>query len=459
MSRSCQRTTFSSPTVGGRAHDAREAADPLGDLRVALVRHRGGALHAFRERLLDLANLGSREMADLGREPLERRRGQREDGQQLGVAVARDHLRRERIRLQAEPLACDPFHLGIEAGVAPDGAGELADAVRLERAHEPLPVAVELEGPACELPAERRRLGVNPVGAADADRAAVLLGLLHDRVDRAIQPGEDQLPGVLDLEREGRVDDVGGGEAVVDPAALGPELLGDGVDERGGVVVGDPLDLRDALDARRLRAGANRGDILGGDRSHLDPAVERGELDLEPACELALLRPDTAHLGPGVAGDHAASLEAPLAGTRRLSALAENPGRKYRGVLRVVDPDRRDRDAGRHLNDREKRVEPIEDAHRGAERDADHRQLRMSGDDTRERGRKTGSADQHPKPAVGRRLRVLGNRVGVAVRGSNLELPADLASVELVERRLHALAIGLGADQDPDDCLAHVGRS
>ena len=59
------------------------------------------------------------------------------DGQQLGVAVARDHLRRERIRLEAEALAGDPLHLGIEAGVAADGAGELADAVRLERAHEP----------------------------------------------------------------------------------------------------------------------------------------------------------------------------------------------------------------------------------------------------------------------------------------------------------------------------------
>ena len=36
----------------------------------------------------------------------------------------------------------------------------------------------------------------------------------------------------------------------------------------------------------------------------LGPAVERRQLDLEPACELALLRPDPAHLGPGVAGDH-----------------------------------------------------------------------------------------------------------------------------------------------------------
>ena len=54
-------------------------------------------------------------------------------------------------------------------------------------------VAVELERPAGELPAERRRLGVDAVRAADADRAAVLLGAAHDGVERAVEPGEDQL--------------------------------------------------------------------------------------------------------------------------------------------------------------------------------------------------------------------------------------------------------------------------
>ena len=74
MSRSCQSATFSSPTSACAAHDAREAADPLGDDRVALVRHRRRALLALAERLLDLAHLGAREVADLERELLERRR-------------------------------------------------------------------------------------------------------------------------------------------------------------------------------------------------------------------------------------------------------------------------------------------------------------------------------------------------------------------------------------------------
>src|SRR6478735_61304 len=56
------------------AYDAREAADALGDLRVALVRHCRGSLHSLAERFLDLAHLGAREMADLGCEAVERRR-------------------------------------------------------------------------------------------------------------------------------------------------------------------------------------------------------------------------------------------------------------------------------------------------------------------------------------------------------------------------------------------------
>ncbi len=150
------------------------------------MRHRRGALHALRERLLDLAHLGAREVADLGREAVERGRDERERREQLGVAVARDHLRRERVRLEPEPLAGDALDLGIEAAVGADRARELADAVRLERPHEPRAVAVELERPAGELPAERRRLGVDAVRAADADRAPVLLGAADDRVERPV---------------------------------------------------------------------------------------------------------------------------------------------------------------------------------------------------------------------------------------------------------------------------------
>ena len=67
------------------------------DDRVALVGHRARALLAGAERLLDLAHLGALEVADLGGEALEPGAGERDRRQHLGVAVARDDLRRDRL--------------------------------------------------------------------------------------------------------------------------------------------------------------------------------------------------------------------------------------------------------------------------------------------------------------------------------------------------------------------------
>src|SRR6476646_7775106 len=63
------------------ADDPREPADALRDDRVALVRHRGRPFLVASERLLNLAHLGSREMADLERELLQRCRGYGKSGQ------------------------------------------------------------------------------------------------------------------------------------------------------------------------------------------------------------------------------------------------------------------------------------------------------------------------------------------------------------------------------------------
>jgi hypothetical protein len=82
------------------------------------------------------------------------------------VPIACDHLRRQGIGLEPEPLARDPLDLRLDVRVRADGAGELADAIRLERAHDSVSCAVELERPAGELPAERRGLGVDSVRSA-----------------------------------------------------------------------------------------------------------------------------------------------------------------------------------------------------------------------------------------------------------------------------------------------------
>ncbi len=180
MSRSCQSATFSSPTS---AFARTTRASP--QIRSATTGFRlcGIADEPFWPRpngSCTSRDLGAREVPDLERERVERGGDDGERREQLGVTVALEDLRRARRRLEAEPLARDPLELRVGRGVRSDGAGELADADPLERASDALAAARELERPAGELQAERRRLGMDAVRAADLKRLAVLLGASGD---------------------------------------------------------------------------------------------------------------------------------------------------------------------------------------------------------------------------------------------------------------------------------------
>src|SRR5437867_738935 len=116
------------------------------------------------------------------------------------MTIARDHLGRDRVGFQAQPFARDALDLGIDLRVRAHRSGELPDAIRLEGARDAAPCAVELERPAGELPAKSGRLRVNAMRAADADGVPVLLRSCDDCRKRAVDPFEDQTPGILDLQ-------------------------------------------------------------------------------------------------------------------------------------------------------------------------------------------------------------------------------------------------------------------
>ncbi len=289
---------------GTRAHDASEPADPFRHHRVPLVRHRRGALLALAERLLDLAHLRAREMPDLECELVERGRADRECGEQLRVPVTLDDLRRRRGRLEAEALARDPLDLGVDRRVLADGARQLAHAHAFERSPDARARAIELERPHRELQTERRRLGMDAVRAADAQRELVLLRARDDGRERTIESLQQEQAGLLHLQRERRVHDVRRREAVVEPAAGRADLLGDRVDEGRRVVVQARLELGDALGRGRDRALANLADGLDRDRADLGPTLECRQLHLEPPRQLPLVRPDACHGRSRVAGNH-----------------------------------------------------------------------------------------------------------------------------------------------------------
>jgi hypothetical protein len=69
-------------------------------------------------------------------------------------------------------------------------------------------------------------------------------------------------------------------------------------------VLRDLFDLRDSRRRRWYCDGTNLLDHLGRNCADRRPTLERRELDLEPAYETTLVRPDRLHGRAGVTVDH-----------------------------------------------------------------------------------------------------------------------------------------------------------
>ena len=91
--------------LGVGLHDARQTADLLHGDRVALVRHGGAALLTLAERLLGLERIGLLQIANLGSDALAGGRGGGENAGEIGVMVAADNLRGQRVVNQTQVLA------------------------------------------------------------------------------------------------------------------------------------------------------------------------------------------------------------------------------------------------------------------------------------------------------------------------------------------------------------------
>ena len=245
------------------------------------------------------------------------------------MAVALEDLRRARRGLEPESLAGDPLDLGICRGVGADGARELADPHPSSARATRVAVTLEREGPAGELETERRGLGVDAVGAADRQGLAMLLGAAHDGGERAVDPGQDQRAGIADLQRERGVEDVRRRQAVVEPAPLLAETLGDRVRRRRrrrGASA--PRSRRRAPASERpLARESCRSPRAARRRSPPSPPAPRAR---PPASAPASPRPTRSPTWPG--GSSAESLERVYRPLRKISRAG--PGRRESDVAR-----------------------------------------------------------------------------------------------------------------------------
>ena len=172
MSRSCHSATFSSAGAGVAAQQAREAGQVLRQDRVLLVRHRRGALLALAERLLGLADLGALPVAHLERDAARRRRR---------AAPARRTARRgdraappawppSRGAGRARPSACCLDRRARRWRRCRPRRRSCRRAMVSRARDEAAAVAARLGVEAGEHQAERDRLGVDAVRAADHRR-------------------------------------------------------------------------------------------------------------------------------------------------------------------------------------------------------------------------------------------------------------------------------------------------
>ena len=127
MSRSCHSATFSSAAwaLPRSTRASPEICSLLIGLRLCGIDEE--PFWPGPERLLRLAHLGALQVADLGREALEAGAGERDRAQQLGVAVARDDLRRDVLAREAEAREHARLELGAGRGVRADRARDRAD--------------------------------------------------------------------------------------------------------------------------------------------------------------------------------------------------------------------------------------------------------------------------------------------------------------------------------------------
>ena len=288
---------------GVAAKQAREPDDLLAADRVSLVGHRRRALLPLAERLFDLADLGLLKSANLERELLERRTNDGEHRDQLGVAIALDHLRRDRRRRQTQRSTDVALDRRRQVRERADRARQLADGDDLARAPETHDVSSELGVPQRELETEGHRLGMHAVRASDHRRASMLQRPGVNGLHQPIEIGEEQVARLAHLDRLRGVDDVGGGQAEVQPARRGADMLGHGGRERDDVVLGDFFDLLDARDVE----GAAFADVarrIGRDDSRPRHGLGCGHFDLQPGLVLPLVAPDATHFRMRITPDH-----------------------------------------------------------------------------------------------------------------------------------------------------------
>ena len=219
------------------------------------------------------------------------------------MAVARDDLRGDRLDSEAELFRDMGLDAGIDRREGSHGPRYRTGGDFLARRLDSPPGTAELRMVACELETEGGRLRMDAVAAARAQRAGMLAGAPREHLEQAIGILDQQVRGLSQLNGKGGIEHVRGGHALMHPAGLFADMLGD-IGEKGDDVV--PCLALDLVDPRDIEAAALAQRVSGAFRDGAGRLHRFGgkDLDLEHDPEAVLRLPDGGHAGACVAGDH-----------------------------------------------------------------------------------------------------------------------------------------------------------
>ena len=266
------------------AHHARQPDQVFRQHRIALVRHGRRAFLAFGEILLRLQNLGALQMADLGRQPLDRAGDHAERGEVHGMAIARNDLGGDRLHPQPHLLRHIGFDPRIDLGEGADRPGNRAGRDFAARRREALSGAGELGVGIRELEPEGGGLGMDAVRAADGRGELVLAGAALERGVEFVDVGDEQIGGAHQLDVETGVEHVGRRHPLMHETRFRTDDFRQMGEEGDDIVLDLALDLVDAGDVERgvLALGPDFCRRLLRDDAEISHGIGGVRLDLEP---------------------------------------------------------------------------------------------------------------------------------------------------------------------------------
>jgi hypothetical protein len=187
------------------------------------------------------------------------------------------------------------------------GARDLAHAQVFGGRAQPFEVAPRFAVPDRKLKSEGDRLGMHAVGAADLHGVFELEGPPPQHRAQTLQPGQQNLARLPDLQRLRRIHDVVRSEPVMQPPrrfglARRPHALGYRGGKRNHVVPDFLLDLQypSRIEGGMGTQGTRR---FGRHHAHFSQRFGSRQLHFKPLPEFVFVAPDAAHLRPRISRD------------------------------------------------------------------------------------------------------------------------------------------------------------